>query len=131
MKKHANVILNVVLYLCFCGMAGSGLLLEFRLCEHAYSSVLGMTAEDWGDIHEWTAYVFAATVAFHLALHWAWIRSQAAKHVWSTTLAVIAGVCVILGPLFAPGQTAGQGSHGPRHCVACSPSAPCIPRMES
>lgn len=115
MKKHANVILNVVLYLCFCGMAGSGLLLEFRLCEDAHSSVLGMTAEDWVEIHEWTAYVFAATVALHLALHWAWIRNQAAKHAWATALAVITGVCVMLGLLLAPGQTAGQGSHGPRH----------------
>jgi hypothetical protein len=53
MKKHANMILNAVLYLCFCGLAGTGLLLEFRLCEDSHGSVWGIAAEDWGDIHEW------------------------------------------------------------------------------
>ena len=113
MKKYANIILNAVLYLAFCGLAGTGLLLEFRLCEDSHGRVLGIAAEDWGDIHEWTAYTFTAILALHLALHWAWIRNLATKHAWATALAVAAGVCLVLGPLLAPERAAGHGSHGP------------------
>ena len=115
MKKHANTILNAVLYLSFCGLAGTGLLLEFRLCEDSHQSVLGISAEDWSDLHEWIAYVFLATVALHLALHWAWIKNLAAKQAWATALTLAVGVGLVLGLLLAPGQAPGHGGHNRGH----------------
>ena len=83
---NKNVALDALAYFCFCALAGTGLLLDFRLCENTSGTILGIAAAGWRDIHEWVEYVFIATVMLHLVLHWAWIRKLATGHLWSTVL---------------------------------------------
>ena len=99
---NKNIALNVLAYFCFCVMAGTGLLLEFRLDEDTSGTILGLGAEDWGDIHEWVAYLFVMVVVLHLILHWAWIKMLGAKHLWTTVIGLTAGVCVIGALLLTP-----------------------------
>jgi hypothetical protein len=105
---NKNIALDALAYFCFCAMAGTGLLLEFRLCEDASATILGIAAEDWRDIHEWVAYLFIAVVVLHLALHWTWIRKLAARHLWSTIVGLAAGACVIGALLLAPVRHSGK-----------------------
>jgi len=99
---NKNIALNVLAYFCFCVMAGTGLLLEFRLDEDTSGTILGIASEDWGDIHEWVAYLFVMVVVLHLILHWTWIKMLAARHLWSTVMGLAAGVCVIGVLLLTP-----------------------------
>ena len=110
MKKHVNLVLNVVLYLCFCGLVGTGLVLEVRLCENPHLIVLGLAAEDWRDLHAGVSYSFLAVVLLHLLLHWAWIRALAKKHFWATVVGAAAGASVVGALLLTPGQTR-ENSH--------------------
>jgi hypothetical protein len=99
---NRNIALDVLAYFSFCALVGTGLLLEFRLCEDANATILGLAAEDWRDIHEWVAYSFVVLVVLHLALHWAWIRKLASGHLWSTAVGFAAGVCTIGALLLTP-----------------------------
>jgi hypothetical protein len=108
---NKNIALDALAYFSFCAMAGTGLLLEFRLCEDTRGTVLGLAAEDWRDIHEWVAYLFVAMVVLHLVLHWPWIRKLAAAHWWSTAVGLAVGVCVIGTLLLTPVQRSGKWHH--------------------
>ena len=105
---NKNIALDALAYFCFCVLAGTGLLLEFRLCEDTSGTILGLAAEDWRDIHEWVAYLFVVVVVLHLALHWAWIRKLASRHLWSTAVGLAAGVCVIGALLLTPVRHSGE-----------------------
>jgi hypothetical protein len=108
---NKNVALDALAYFCFCALAGTGLLLEFRLCEDTRGTILGIAAEDWRDVHEWVAYVFIVVVVLHLVLHWAWIRKRATAHLWSTVLGLAAGPGLIAALLLAPVQHSAQWHH--------------------
>ncbi len=105
---NKNIAVDVLAYFCFCVMAGTGLLLEFRLDEDKSGTILGIASEDWCDIHEWVAYLFVVVVVLHLIFHWAWIKMLATRHLWSTVIGLAAGVCVIgvllLTPVRHPGK---------------------------
>ncbi len=63
-------VLNALMWLVFCGMAGVGLLLAFRLPPGsrggARLTALGWVRHDWGDVHTWLSYVFLALIAAQL-----------------------------------------------------------------
>jgi hypothetical protein len=105
---NKNLAMDAIAYFCFCALAGTGLLLEFRLCEDTSGTIFGLAAEDWREIHEWVAYWFVAVVVLHLVLHWAWIRRLATGHLWSTALGLAAGVCVIGALLLTPVRHSGK-----------------------
>jgi hypothetical protein len=108
---NKNVALDALAYFCFCALAGTGLLLEFRLCEDTSGTILGIAAEDWRDIHELVAYLFIAVIVLHLVLHWAWIRKLATTHLWATVLGLAAGLGLIAALLLAPAQHSAQWHH--------------------
>lgn len=76
-------ILNALLWLVFCAMAGTGLLLAFRLPPGSRGghglSAWGMSRHEWGDWHTWLSYAFLALVLVHLALHWRWFWQVASR----------------------------------------------------
>ena len=108
---NKNIALDTLAYFCFCALVGTGLLLEFRLCEDERGTILGISVEDWSDIHEWVAYLFIALVVLHLVLHWAWIKSIASRYLWGTIVVFVAGLFVIGVLLLTPVRHTGKSHH--------------------
>ena len=110
-------VLNALLWLVFCGMAGTGLLLAFRLPPGSRGgaglTAMGWGRHDWGDVHTWLSYAFLALITAHLALHWRWLWQVAAKkHAWPLVVGIGAGLLLMLWLAFQPVEKrAGQG-HG-------------------
>jgi hypothetical protein len=110
-------VLNGLLWLVFCGMAGTGLLLAFRLPPGSRGgaglAAMGLGRHDWGDVHTWLSYAFLALITAHLALHWRWLWQVAAKkHAWPLVVGIGAGLVLMLWLAFQPvDKRAGQG-HG-------------------
>ncbi len=100
-------VLNALLWLVFCAMAGTGLLLAFRLPPGSRGgqglTAMGWGRHDWGDLHTWLAYAFLALIAGHLALHWRWFWQVAAKkRSWPLVLGLGAGLVLLLWLVFQP-----------------------------
>ncbi len=71
---------NGLLYLTLCLLAGSGLLLELRMDpEDGRPRIMGMNADDWGEIHFLCGIGLVVVSLFHIVLNWAWIRGTLAK----------------------------------------------------
>lgn len=108
-------ILNALLWLVFCAMAGTGLLLAFRLPPGSRGghglSAWGMSRHEWGDWHTWLSYAFLALVLVHLALHWRWFWQVASrKKTWPLMLGFGAGILLIA--ILALQPVAKQGHPG-------------------
>jgi hypothetical protein len=92
--------LNLALWLVFCGLAGTGLLLAWRLPPGSQGgrglSVLGMDRHDWGLWHHWIGYAFMALILWHVLLHWRWLWQFACRR-RSLALGVGLGAGLILG----------------------------------
>lgn len=129
-------ILNAVMWLVFCAMVGTGLLLAFRLPPGSRGgrglSALDMNRHEWGDIHTWLSYGFLALVVIHMALHWRWFWQIAARRrSWPLLAGVGAGLAIMAAlvlqpvaknrrdganqnPAAANGQAEFDGGHGER-----------------
>jgi hypothetical protein len=106
----STLIVNVVLYFSFCILAGTGLMLEFRLGD-SEATVFGMNGGEWSEIHETMAYIFLAFAILHLILHQAWLRKLAGRHYWKTTLGLAAGACLIGVLLLIPEKSHSEKPH--------------------
>lgn len=116
---------NAALWLLFCGLSGTGLLLAFRLPPGSRGgkglSALGWGRHDWGDFHSWLSYGFLALVLLHLALHWRWFWQIAAKkRAWPILLGILGGLALMLSLALLPvrdddsGEGPGRkGNHRP------------------
>ena len=107
MKMLIRRVLNLLLYLSFCIMAGTGLLMAFRLIPGSRGGqgleVLGWNRHEWGDLHTWVSYVFITLVALHLVINWAWLTKVAAKgHLWRIAIGIIVGLSIIAAFLLLP-----------------------------
>ena len=128
MNKVINRLLNLLLWMATCAMAGTGLLLAFRLPPGSRGgrglSALGMDRHEWGEWHMWTGYAFLAMIVIHLAIHWRWFWQVAARRrSWPLLAGIGAGVALALWLALQPvarepeergrgGRGAGQGQHG-------------------
>jgi hypothetical protein len=71
---------NGLLYLTLCLLAGSGLLLELRMdSEDDRPRIMGMNADEWGEIHFLCGIGLVVVSLLHMILNWAWIRGTLAK----------------------------------------------------
>lgn len=104
-KRSSRTVLpricNAALWLVLCGLAGTGLLLSFRLPPGSRGgrglSALGWGRHDWGDLHTWLAYGFLALMVLHLVLHWRWFWQIAArKRSWPLLAGFGAGLALVL-----------------------------------
>jgi hypothetical protein len=100
-------VLNLLLWLGLCGLAGTGLLLAWRLPPGSRGGhgleLFGLGRHDWGDVHTWVAYFFIAMILAHLALHWRWLWQIAArKRPWPVLAGFGLGLAVMVVLLFAP-----------------------------
>ncbi len=92
-------IANALIWLNLCGLAGTGLMLAWRLPPGSRGgrglSVLGWDRHQWGDLHTWLSYAFLVLIAVHLALHWRWFWQVAArKRRWPLLLGIGGGIAL-------------------------------------
>jgi len=106
-------ILNALLWIVFCSMSGTGLLLAFRLPPGSRGgqglSAMGLSRHEWGDIHTWLSYAFLALILTHLALHWRWFWQVAARRrAWPLLLGIGAGILLLLWLALQPVEKGGR-----------------------
>lgn len=109
-------ILNFCLWLSFCAMAGTGLLLAWRMPPGSRGGqglqALGMGRHEWGDWHTWISYAFIALILVHLALHWRWLWQVASRRrPWPVTAGLALGILLLFALLLQPVERHGKG-HG-------------------
>lgn len=111
-------ILNALLWLVFCSMSGTGLLLAFRLPPGSRGgqglSAAGLSRHEWGDIHTWLSYAFLVLILTHLALHWRWFWQVAARRrTWPLLLGLGAGILLLAWLALQPVEKGGRHGGGP------------------
>lgn len=121
-RTRVPKVFNALIWVNFCGLAGTGLLLAWRLPPGSRGgrglSALGWGRHDWGDLHTWLAYAFLALIVVHLALHWRWFWQIAArKRRWPLLLGVGGGLVLIVAMAVLPVKQGADDhdDHGPRH----------------
>lgn len=115
LRKVIPRVMNALLWLVCCAMAGTGLLLAFRLPPGSRGgrglSAMDLSRHEWGDIHTWLSYAFLALIAVHLALHWRWFWQVAArKKRWPLIAGFGAGIALLLALACQP-VTKGGDDH--------------------
>jgi hypothetical protein len=98
---------NLLLYLSFCALLGTGALLTWRLVPGSRGGrgleVLGWGRHDWVDVHFWCGVVCLAATIVHLLLNWLWLKKIASSgHFWRLILGFGLGLLLILGIYFLP-----------------------------
>jgi Domain of unknown function (DUF4405) len=82
-SKSIGRLLNLVLYIGFCLLTGTGLLLAFRLPHGPRvgqrAIFLGYPLHVWAEVHLWTSYALILLLLAHLAIHWRWLATVAAS----------------------------------------------------
>ncbi len=98
--KRFNVCLNVALFAIGVLLAGTAILLEWRLPGGAGRSgmtLLGWGRHDWGALHSWLGLAMVVGVIVHLSAHWRWIWRVAARQRRSVMLAALAAAMLVVG----------------------------------
>jgi hypothetical protein len=114
MRTLIRRVLNLLLYLSFCMMTGTGLLMAFRLIPGSKGgrglTVLGWTRHEWGDLHTWVAYVFIALIVLHMVINWEWLTKVAGNgRLWPLLMGLAVGISIIVALLILPVQERGRG----------------------
>lgn len=119
LKNTLLRVTNLLLYLSFCGLVGTGALLIWKLVPGSQGghglTVLDLSRHEWGDIHFWIGVVFVAATLTHLILNWAWLRKIASSgKVWRLAAGLAAGAVLIFGIYALPLQQPGQEDSAPQ-----------------
>lgn len=120
LKNPLLRVINLLLYLSFCGLVGTGALLTWRLVPGSRGgrglSVLDMGRHDWGDIHFWCGVACLVATIAHMLLNWPWLKKIATSgHFWRLLVGLGAGLAIIFGIYFLPMEKAegrGHDDHG-------------------
>jgi uncharacterized protein DUF4405 len=98
--------LDLILYLLFCSLAGTGFLLAYRFPHGPSGSSLlfiGFDRHEWGDIHTWLAYAAIGIAAIHLLLNWRWlVKVAASRGLWQLVTGIATGLLIIGFFVLAP-----------------------------
>ena len=105
-------VLNLALWFNFCALTGTGLLMAIRLPPGSRGgaglAALGLSRHEWGDIHAWSGYAFAALIVVHLVLHWRWLWQYASrKQAWPIVLGIGLGILLVIALIFLPVERKG------------------------
>jgi membrane protease YdiL (CAAX protease family) len=107
-KSDWKKIIDLTLYLLFCALAGTGLLLAYRLPHGGgagHALFLGHGRHIWGEVHTWLAYAAIIIGAVHLLLNWQWlVKVAASKRPWRLAIGIVAGLLIASVFIFVPTQ---------------------------
>ncbi len=117
--KSLKAIVDVLMFLTICALAGTGLLIHYRLIPgfrggHGLS-LLGLTRHAWGSYHLYAAYALLGLVTIHLVLNMSFIKNTIAmKKNWIMVLLCLIGILVIGFFMLMPIQRKSEGIKGHR-----------------
>ena len=116
MKNTILRTANFALWLVFCLLAGTGLMLQYRLPPGSRGgrglSVWGFSRHEWGDVHFWAAVAMFALVVLHFILNWNWMRKIAAsRKSWQLIAGFAIGFGLIALFLLLPVASGGLDVH--------------------
>jgi hypothetical protein len=97
--------INYALFLVFCGVAGTGLALEYHLESGGRGGALvaGLRKNQWEEIHLYLGLGLLVLSLVHLFINWSWVvkvATQQRRVVRVLTLGL--GVLIFLAPLVLP-----------------------------
>lgn len=100
LKVLFRQVLDLALYLSFCTLAGTGLILAFKLPPGSRGgrglTALGWSRHDWGDLHTWIAYLFISLIVCHLIINWSWlVKCAASGRSWRLFAGLAAGLAIV------------------------------------
>lgn len=118
-KKLLPRVANLLLWLSFCALGGTGLLLAWRMPPGSRGGhglqAMGMGRHEWGDVHTWVGYAFGLLILLHLALHWRWLWQVAARRRrWPLVAGLAAGGVLFLYLVCQPVEGK-RGKKGEEH----------------
>jgi hypothetical protein len=110
-RSYWKKIIDLTFYLVFCALAGTGVLLAYRLPPGrgaGHTLFLGHGRHSWGEVHTWLAYVAIIVGTIHLLLNWQWlVKVAASKRPWRLGVGIVAGLLIVSLFLFVPTQQDG------------------------
>jgi hypothetical protein len=78
-RNRAHLLVNLLSYLVFLGLASTGFLMAYRLPPGTCTdSMLGFTRHEWGDFHFYLSLGFVGLLVVHLLLNWKWVTGSLA-----------------------------------------------------
>ena len=101
MEKYLTPI-NIILFLVFFTLVGSGLTLELRFDEKAKMTIAGFDREEWGEFHFFTALTFIFVVVLHLWSNFGWLKTLYRRNKLLIFLISVAFVVVLVLVAFLP-----------------------------
>jgi hypothetical protein len=105
-KSEWKKIIDLTLYLLFCALGGTGLLLAYRLPhggEGGHALFLGDGRHMWGEVHTWLAYAAIFVGTIHLLLNWQWlVKVAASKQPWCLGVGVVTVLLIVSVFLLVP-----------------------------
>jgi hypothetical protein len=102
---------NAGLFLGFCALAGTGLLLELRLDEESGARrLLGLDRDEWGEIHFVVALTFVGLAVLHSVLNWGWIKTAMKQRRVGFLVLAAGAMCVLTLLMWPSGPSEGPGN---------------------
>lgn len=104
--------INYVLFLVFCGVAGTGLALEYRLESGGRGGALvgGLSKHTWEEIHFYLGVGLLVLGLLHLLINWSWVVKVATQQrLVLLTLSIGLGVVIFLAPFILPAVPRNSG----------------------
>ena len=119
-KNGLMRVTNLLLYLSFCGLVGTGALLTWKLVPGSQGgrglSVWDMSRHEWGDIHFWLGVAMLTATVAHLFLNWAWLKKIATSgRAWRLAAGLALGLVIIGGIYFSPLESSRGEGQGYKH----------------
>ena len=108
LKNPLMRVVNLMLYLSFCGLVGTGALLTWKLVPGSRGGggrfrVLDLNRHEWGEIHFWLGATMLAMTVAHLLLNWQWLKKIASSgHFWRLAVGLLLGLLIIFGIYMLP-----------------------------
>ena len=154
-RSKKNLVIDLLSYICFVLLLGTGLILKYILPhgsgrpvgrgtgrasgEKLITTLWGMTTEEWGQVHFWLAAAILVLMVLHLVLHWRWITCVLKRKERPTDvsggraflgLAGMFGVlALIILPFLTPTEQAARSEFSQQSEISQSADTSAVPKV--